>query len=305
MSLALAPFVLRATISCTAFVTLFLLTYTVASVPSVAPSYLGVRGLQRLRAEQKNALFRQLEPVLRWLGARIKPLLNDGFRTRIDRQITLSGDFWGLQPEECVALTVFSLAAGLTAGATYGALLERGFLYVILGGMIGGMLPYLQLTGIEQERRKRVQNGLPYVIDLLSLGLSAGLDFPGALRQVIDKSSSSGDALIEELNLILQELQVGKTRKQALEQLVSRVPCEVVREFVGAVTQAEERGNPLGQVLEIQAEASRQRRSTRAEEAASRASVKMLGPMVLVFGAILLLIVSPMFLQIQDAFQAD
>lgn len=303
--MSLAPLFLRATISLTTFATLFLLTYTVASVPSAAPSYLGVRGLKRLRAEQKNALFRQIEPVLRWLGARLDPLLGDSFRARVDRQITLSGDFWGLQPAECVALTIFSLLAGLSAGAVYGALLSRGFLYVILGGMVGGMLPYLQLTGIEQERRKRVQNGLPYVIDLLSLGLSAGLDFPGALRQVIDKSSSSGDALIEELNLILQELQVGKTRKQALEQLVVRVPCEVVREFVGAVTQAEERGNPLGHVLEIQAEASRQRRSTRAEEAASKASVKMMGPMVLVFAAILLLIVSPMFMQIQDAFKTD
>lgn len=303
--MSLAPFVLRATISCTTFVTLWLLSYSVASVPTVTPSYLGPRGLKRKRAEQKSDLFRQLEPLLRWLGARIEPLLGEPFKARIDRQVTLSGDFWGLLPAECVALTLISLIAGLGAGAVYGALLSRGPLYVILGGMIGGMLPYLQLTGIEQDRRKRVQNGLPYVIDLLSLGLSAGLDFPGALRQVVDKSSSSGDALIEELNLILQELQVGKTRKQALEQLAQRVPCEVVREFVGAVTQAEERGNPLGQVLEIQAEASRQRRSTRAEEAASRASVKMLGPMVLVFAAILLLLVSPMFMQIQDAFKAD
>jgi len=296
---------LRGSLSCTAFASLWLLTYTVARVPTTGASYLGVRGLKRLRAEQRSALFRQLEPALRWLGAHIRPLLSETLRARIDRQITLAGDFWGLLPEECVALTLLSLLAGLLAGAAYGALLSRGPLYVIVGGMLGLMLPYLQLTGIEQERRKRVQNGLPYVIDLLSLGLSAGLDFPGALRQVVDKSSSRSDALIEELNLILQELQVGKTRKQALEQLAFRVPCEVVREFVGAVCQAEERGNPLGHVLEIQAEASRQRRSTRAEEAASRASVKMLGPMVLVFAAILLLIVSPMFLQIQDAFRSE
>jgi tight adherence protein C len=71
------------------------------------------------------------------------------------------------------------------------------------------------------------------------------------------------------------------------------------------VTQAEERGKPLGHVLEIQAEASRQRRSTRAEEAASKASVKMLAPMLLIFAAILLLIVTPMALQIQNSFGAD
>jgi len=296
---------LRVALSVTVFAALWLVTYTVARAPAASANYLGVRGLQRSRAERDNSLFRQLEPAVRWLGAHISPLLSDPLRARIDRQITLAGDFWGLVPEECVALTLLSLLAGLSAGAVYGALLSRGPLYVALGGLIGLMLPYLQLTGLEQERRKRVQNGLPYVIDLLSLGLSAGLDFPGALKQVVDKSSSSGDALIAELNLILKELQVGKTRKQALEQLAARVPCEAVREFVGAVCQAEERGNPLGRVLEIQAEASRQGRSTRAEEAASRASVKMLAPMLLIFAAILLLIVAPMAMQIQNSFGAN
>ena len=298
-------FLLRAAIALSAFATLWLLTYTVASAPAGHANYLGLRGLQRSRAERDNALFRQLEPMIRWLGAHLRPLLGEAARRRIDHQITLAGDFWGLLPEECVALTLLSLLAGTSAGAAYGTLLSRGPMYIVLGGMVGLMLPYLQLTGMEQERRKRVQNGLPYVIDLLSLGLSAGLDFPGALEQVVDKSSSSGDALIGELNLILKELQVGKTRKQALEQLAERVPCEAVREFVGAVCQAEERGNPLGQVLEIQAEASRQRRSTRAEEAASRASVKMLAPMLLIFAAILLLIVAPMVMNIQNSFGVE
>jgi len=297
-----ALFLLKVGVSLSTFAALCLLTYTVASAPVCNANYLGLRGLQRSRAERDKPLFRQLEPTLRWLGAHLRPLLSEALYLRINRQITLAGDFWGLVPEECVALSLLSLLGGLSAGAVYGALLSRGPLYIILGAMVGLMLPYLQLTGMEQERRKRVQNGLPYVIDLLSLGLSAGLDFPGALKQVVDKSSSSNDALIGELNLILKELQVGKTRKQALEQLAERVPCEAVREFVGAICQAEERGNPLGQVLEIQAEASRQRRSTRAEEAASKASVKMLAPMLLIFAAILLLIVAPMVMQIQQSF---
>jgi tight adherence protein C len=300
-----ALLLLKSGLSLSAFAALWLFAYTVTSAPISDANFLGLRGLQRSRAERDNPLFRGLEPTLRWLGARLRPLLSEHLYLRIDRQIMLAGDFWGLVPEECVALTLVSVLGGLSAGAVYGTLLSRGPLYVILGGMVGLMLPYLQLTGTEQERRKRVQNGLPSVIDLLSLGLSAGLDFPGALKQVVDKSSGRGDALIGELNLILKELQVGKTRKQALEQLAERVPCEAVREFVGAVCQAEERGNPLGQVLEIQAEASRQRRSTRAEEAASKASVKMLAPMLLIFAAILLLIVTPMALQIQNSFGAD
>jgi tight adherence protein C len=303
--MSLGLWTLRGSIALSAFGGLLLLVYSMASAPAGAASYLGVRGLKRLRAQQKSVLFRELEPVLRFLGAHLKPLLGERLRQRLDRQITLSGDFWGLLPEEAIALSFVSLLAGASLGAAYATALSRGFLYVFVGGAIGALLPYLQLAGIEDDRKKQIQNGLPYVIDLLALGLSAGLDFPGALRQVVDKSSNGNEPLIEEINLILQELQVGKTRKQALQQFAERVPCESVREFVGAVVQAEERGNPLGQVLEIQAEASRQRRSTRAEEAASRASVKMIGPMVLVFAAILLLIVSPMFLQIKESFAAE
>src|SRR6478735_4252281 len=98
-----ALFLLRGGLSLTAFVTLWLLSYTVTSTQVRSASYLGLRGLQRTRAERDSALFRQLEPTLRWLGAHLRPLLSDTARARIDRQIMLSGDFWGLLPEECVA----------------------------------------------------------------------------------------------------------------------------------------------------------------------------------------------------------
>jgi tight adherence protein C len=120
---------------------------------------------------------------------------------------------------------------------------------------------------------------------------------------VIEKASTPDDPLIEELNLILEELRMGKTRKDALSQFATRVPGETIREFVSAVIQAEERGNPLARVLQIQAETSRQRRSVRAEEAASKASLKILMPMVMIFAAILLLIVTPMAMGLKEHFQ--
>jgi tight adherence protein C len=139
-------------------------------------------------------------------------------------------------------------------------------------------------------------------VDLLVLCLSAGLDLPKALRHVISRSSNPRDPLVEELGLILQELQVGKTRKMALAHFAERVPLEPVREFVGALIQAEEHGNPLARVLQVHAEVSRQQRTTRAEEAAARAGVKMMIPMVLVFGSLLILIIGPMALSIKDHF---
>jgi tight adherence protein C len=283
--------------------TVLVACYALLTAPYTAPSFLGPRGLQRGRALSRNPTWSQVEPAVRWLGARIRPFLPDRFRKSIDYQITLSGDFWGLQPEEFVSLTVLSWLLGLSLGSLYGILLGRGALYMVLSAGLAAALPFLQLSGLVQERRRRVTNGLPYVIDLLSLGLSAGLDFPGSLRQVIEKASTPDDPLIEELNLILEELRMGKTRKEALLQFALRVPGETVREFVGAVIQAEERGNPLARVLQIQAESSRQRRSVRAEEAASKASLQIMAPMVMIFIAILLLIVTPMAMELKERFR--
>jgi tight adherence protein C len=170
---------------------------------------------------------------------------------------------------------------------------------------LGVALPYLHLTGIEQARKKHVQKRLPYVIDLLSLALSAGLDFPGALRQVVEKTSNARDPLVEEINLILYELSVGKTRKQALAQLSERVPTESVQEFVAAVTQAEERGNPLAEVLNIQAEASRQGRSVRAEESASKAGMKMFIPIVIIVLVVMLMILAPLIMGLESSLGAE
>ncbi|HET9934802.1 MAG TPA: type II secretion system F family protein [Polyangiaceae bacterium] len=301
----MSGFVFKSSALALSFAALSLFVYTLVSAPLAPANHLGVRGLKRTRTQQLNPVFREIEPVLRWLGVRLRPFLSDALHARIDRQITLAGDFWGLLPEECCALYVLSTFGGLGLGVAYAAMLGRGGLYMVLGVVVGLMLPYLQLSGIQQERRKQIQNGLPYVIDLLSLGLSAGLDFPGALRQVVEKSSDTKGALVEEIQLVLQELQVGKTRRQALDQFAQRNPGESVREFVGAVVQADIRGNPLGPVLEIQAEVSRQHRSVRAEESAARASVKMLLPMLLVFGAILLLIAAPMAMQVNGTFKGD
>jgi tight adherence protein C len=290
----------RVLLALTAFTALLVASYAVASAPGGAPNYLGVRGLKRARALNENPLWAQVEPLVRWLGVRVAPLLTQSSKRRLERQITGAGDFWGLQPEEIVSLSGVTFAAGLIAGVGYGIVLGRGMIYVIVAAVLGAAAPYLYISGLEEERRRRIQNGLPHAIDLLALGLSAGLDFPGSLRQVVEKSSNPDDPLVEELNLVLQELQVGKTRREALLQFVERVPGETVREFVGAVVQAEERGNPLSDVLRIQAETSRQRRSVRAEELASKAGLKMIMPMVLLFGSIMLLIVGPLMLSLAD-----
>jgi tight adherence protein C len=289
----------------TAFVALFTGVYGIAAAPTAPASPLGLRGLRRVRTLRSNTFFERTEPLLRWLGVRIRPLLGDALREEIDRQIMLAGDYWGLLPEEFVALSVVASFIASAFGLVFAILLDKGAVYPLVGGAVGVTLPYLELTSVQQTRSKHFQNGLPYVIDLLALALSAGLDFPGAVQEVVDKSSNPDDALVEELGFLLQEQKVGKTRKFALTQFAARTQSESVKEFVAAVIQAEERGNPLGHILQIQAEASRMRRSVRAEEAAAKAGVKIMMPLMLAFVAVLMLIVGPIALQLSNSFNME
>jgi tight adherence protein C len=145
---------------------------------------------------------------------------------------------------------------------------------------------------------RTIARSLPSVVDLMVLGLSAGLDFTAAVRQVIEHAGRADEPLIEELRLLLQELKLGRTRRQALEQLATRAPCDQVRDLVASAVQSESQGTPLASVLAAQAMASRQRRSVDAEETAAKASASLGLPLALLFLAILMLIVSPMVLSL-------
>jgi tight adherence protein C len=280
------------------FCAVALAMYTLATAPVQAPSRLGLRGLKRVRSLEQNGVWSQIEPLVRWIAARLGPLVRGDLRSKIDRDIMLAGDFWGLTPEEYVGLSALSCVGGFVAGSIVATVFDKPTIWIVLSGPVGAMLPYFHLSGLAQERMKRIQNGLPYLIDLLSLALSAGLDFPGSLRQVVDKTSDADDPLVEEVGYILQELQIGKTRRQALVEFRNRVPGESVNEFVAAIVQAEERGNPLADVLRIQAATSRQRRSVRGEEAAAKAGIKLIGPALMVFAACIIIIAGPLFFEI-------
>jgi tight adherence protein C len=284
-----------------AFVTVALLAFGLAAAPTQPGNRLGLRGLKRQRALAKNGPWTRVEPLVRWLGVRVSGLLSPQLRQRIDRQISLAGDVLGLTAEEFLALSGLSLIGGavlaVAAAERFGVSVNFALMMLVPAG---AFVPYLQISGIAQDRLTSVSRGLPFAIDLLAMAMSAGLDFPGAVRQVVDKAPNAEDPTIEELSLLLQGLQIGRSRREVLEELSRRAPCDLVLEFTGAVIQAEQRGNPLGEVLQIQAATYRTRRSVNAEEAAAKAGVKMTGPLFLAFVSVLLIVVGPLVVKIMN-----
>lgn len=268
--------------------------YAFSRNPPAERPDMGMRGLKRKRALDEGGLFAVFEPLLRFLAARTVVLPLDGLRKNIQEKLTHAGDWLGLTPDEFFAMTGLSVLGTVSAAVVMSRLVdEPNPLMITFVAALGFVLPYFQLTGEIERRFKQVNRGLPFAIDLASLAMGAGLDFPGALRQVTEKSPDKTDALYEELTRVLSELELGRTRKQALESLAERCPTESVKDFVASVVQSEEKGNPLSEVLNIQATMLRMRRSVAAEESAARAGIYMMGPLMLIFACIMLIILGP------------
>ena len=294
LGLLRSSFVLSAAVASTIF------AYGVASAPARPANRFGIRGLKRQRALQDSP-FATIEPLVRWLGNRISSVIPDGMYASLDRTLVLAGEYLGLTPEEYVASTILGMIFGLVLGAGYA--MTGG---AAAGGVVfaaGGSLIAYILVSRESERRARdISRGLPYVVDLLALSMSAGLDFPGAVRQVVVRSTDRTDRLTEELERILQELSLGRARRMALENFGNRTGVVAVTEFVASVVQSEQRGNPLAETLSIQAQVSRQRRSMRAEENTARSATMIYLPLALLMISILLLIGGPLLLKMQSVF---
>lgn len=270
--------------------------FTLARNPAVETPRLGMRGLKRAMALDEGGSFGMIEPIMRMVAGWVAHLPLGDKRRQIDEMLKHSGDWLGLTANEFVALSAVSCVGLAVLGLSAVTLVELPSILVFFFAGLGAILPYVRASGEMQRRFKEVNRALPGAIDLASLCMGAGLDFPGSIRQIVDKAGRA-DSLVEELRFMLRELELGRTRRQALENFADRCPTEAVRDFVGTVIQSEEKGNPLAEVLRIQATMLRMRRSVMAEEAAARAAVLMMGPLMLIFCAIILVLLGPFIVQ--------
>ena len=261
---------------------------------------LGTRGYGRAKAMEDVPAWRALAPFVFWVARRVDFLIPLRMRNSADQLLSSSGDPLGLEPREYIVIVSLCGLLGAGLGGAYAMMAGRSVVYVPVLAAVCATLPYARISSAAQVRLKDIRRGLPTMIDLLCLSLSAGMDFPAAIEQIVSKSRNKEDALRAELRVMLREIQLGKTRRQVLELFGKRVPIDAVREFVSAVIQAEEEGTPLAKVLAIQADVSRNRRSTRAEELAARTGLQLVIPLGLVFLAILILIAGPLALKVMN-----
>ncbi|MCA9603621.1 MAG: type II secretion system F family protein, partial [Myxococcales bacterium] len=215
-------------------------------------------------------------------------------RKSVGEQLRLSGDWLGLNPNEFIALSIVCGLLSIIPALALASLAPQYGVHTVVGLFaLAVVLPYSKLTEESDMRVKHVHRTLPAAVELMSLCMGAGMDFPGSIRQIIDTAPDRSAPLYDEFARILQELDLGRTRKQALLSFQDRVPTAHVQDFVSAVVQAEEKGNPLARVLRIQANLQRARRSSEIEENAGKAAVKLMFPSGLLLVCCLILILGP------------
>jgi len=195
--------------------------------------------------------------------------------------------------------------AGLVAGGALGVLAAQGaparaVAFALLGGVAGFFVPDLLLYNVGLKRQERIQKDLPDSLDLLVISIQAGLGFDAAMAQLAKNTTGP---LAGEFFRVLQEMQIGKSRREAFQAFADRVAAPDVRHFVGAIVQADALGVPIAGVLTEQAREMRARRRQRAEEQAQKVPVKILFPLIFfVMPALLIAIMGPAVIQILKAF---
>ncbi|HEV7200607.1 MAG TPA: type II secretion system F family protein [Candidatus Limnocylindria bacterium] len=166
-----------------------------------------------------------------------------------------------------------------------------GILFGLGGLAVGFLAPEFWLGRKIRGRQMEMILQLPDALDLLTISVEAGLGFDAALAKVVEKMDGP---LVAEFRQALAEIRMGRLRREALRDVATRADVQPVTNFIGAIVQAEQLGVPIAKVLQIQSQQLRIERRQRAEEAAAKAPVKMLFPMVgCIFPTIFIVILGP------------
>ena len=171
---------------------------------------------------------------------------------------------------------------------------------IVMGFLISYIVPSFWLKHKGKARIEEIEKTMPDVLDLLTISVEAGLGFDAALLKVVEK----GDGILTtEFLKVLQEIRMGKPRRDALRDLAKRNPAEDLKTWVAALVQADQLGLSMGGVMRNQAKQIRTKRRQRVEEKAQKAPVKVMIPLVLfIFPCVFIVVLGPAVISLMSLF---
>ena len=262
--------------------------------PSRSPASAG-----EVAAEQPS-----LAPVQQsTIGASLVAAAPSGYVGWLERQIIYAGrpNGWSLG-----GIFTWKIVLGIVG-------VLAGWLFAVSGGVQGWkvllaavftlllfFLPDVLINSRAHDRQEAIKRSLPDVLDQMTIAVEAGLGFDAAMA----KAARNGKGPLSiELIRVLQDMSIGRTRRDAFMELERRTNTEDLRRFIRAIIQADAYGVAIGDVLRVQAGEMRLKRRQRAEEQAQKVTVKILFPLIFCLLPVLFIVVmTPAVIGVLDAF---
>lgn len=216
------------------------------------------------------------------------------YRSKLERLLDRSGNWEAVDYFQLIRRKVLFATAGFVLGYFY--LLAQAktpgtFLASVASVAIGFFLPDLLLQNRVLKRKEEIADTLPEAVDMLQMCVGAGLAFPAALTRVAESQSGP---VSEEFSRVTTEVQLGKSRSEALQGMAERTQERNVQKFVNAMQQVTTFGIPVLNVLMEQSKEMRAIRREKARERAQKVPIKILAPIMLCFlPAVIVIVLGP------------
>jgi len=241
--------------------------------------------VSRVLARTTPALAKPLQPKNEKESSRLRErLMHAGFRGEAAQPMFLG-------------LKFLSLLIGLAIGGGGLVFFGLGMQTLIRSTFVACMMffvPDLILAWIAKRRKEQIFLSLPDALDLMVVCVEAGLGLDQAMRKVAEEMKKSYRIIANEFGLCNMQLQMGRSRAAALQELGARNGVDDLRSLAAILIQADKFGSSVAQALRVQSDSMRTRRRQIAEEKAAKTAVQLIFPLVLfIFPGIFVVLVGP------------
>lgn len=204
--------------------------------------------------------------------------------------------FYGYKVFVPLALAALALVSGLAKFSPF-------FVYASSLGL-GFLLPDFWLGRKIKTRQKKMERGLPDVLDLLIICIEAGLSLDQATARTADELKKAQPELCDEFGILVLEQRAGRARSEAWKHLSERTGVDSIRNLVSVLVQSEQFGTSVAKTLRVHSDTMRTKRIQQVEEMAAKTSVKLVFPLVFfIFPALFLVTLGPAVILMMESFK--
>src|SRR3989344_666762 len=172
------------------------------------------------------------------------------------------------------------------------------------GLTVGYIAPRSILRNLAERRRLAIRDEMPVALNLMRLLFEAGLSLEHTLKAISEQGRQVTPNLADEFAWVLQRIQHGQERGDALEELARRLDVDELTETVSMLKQAARYGGNLRESLMRYVKMMEERRMTSLRDKVGKMSAKLsIVMMLFMFPALLLFLAGPGFLALINAFK--